>query len=209
MYPILKYMWSKDNYRESIKVIRNSCCVVFFFFMVGIDSSVLWSLCSGNFFRHCFLPTEQKNSHSLSPHLIVFRFKWSDKGTHRLLVELGTCTLIPLWWTAKLLLYTCWYGVASMVEIRRCGLCTGGYLSRFFTDFAWRVLFQHLANYASENLEAMNPPLFLRFLNLLMNDAIFLLDEAIQVRRGCLVTSLIDTAVWFSSVKDLKACSWL
>lgn len=27
----------------------------------------------------------------------------------------------------------------------------------------------------------MNPPLFLRFLNLLMNDAIFLLDEAIQV----------------------------
>lgn len=43
-------------------------------------------------------------------------------------------------------------------------------------------IFQHLANYASENLEAMNPPLFLRFLNLLMNDAIFLLDEAIQVR---------------------------
>lgn len=43
------------------------------------------------------------------------------------------------------------------------------------------VLFQHLAQYASENLEAMNPPLFLRFLNLLMNDAIFLLDEAIQV----------------------------
>lgn len=40
---------------------------------------------------------------------------------------------------------------------------------------------QHLADYASENLEAMNPPLFLRFLNLLMNDAIFLLDEAIQV----------------------------
>ncbi|XP_028664477.1 ubiquitin conjugation factor E4 A isoform X1 [Erpetoichthys calabaricus] len=37
-----------------------------------------------------------------------------------------------------------------------------------------------LADYASENLEAMNPPLFLRFLNLLMNDAIFLLDEAIQ-----------------------------
>lgn len=44
------------------------------------------------------------------------------------------------------------------------------------------VSFQHLAHYASENLEAMNPPLFLRFLNLLVNDAIFLLDEAIQVR---------------------------
>lgn len=49
-------------------------------------------------------------------------------------------------------------------------------------NLVWYVLFQHLANYASENLEAMNPPLFLRFLNLLMNDAIFLLDEAIQVR---------------------------
>lgn len=41
---------------------------------------------------------------------------------------------------------------------------------------------QCLADYASVNLEAMNPPLFLRYLNLLMNDAIFLLDEAIQVR---------------------------
>lgn len=44
---------------------------------------------------------------------------------------------------------------------------------------------QALADYASENLEAMNPPLFLRFLNLLMNDAIFLLDEAIQVGLSC------------------------
>lgn len=42
---------------------------------------------------------------------------------------------------------------------------------------------QALADYASENLEAMAPPLFLRFLNLLMNDAIFLLDEAIQVKH--------------------------
>lgn len=23
MYPILKYMWGKENYRESIKVIKN------------------------------------------------------------------------------------------------------------------------------------------------------------------------------------------
>lgn len=43
------------------------------------------------------------------------------------------------------------------------------------------VCWQRLAIYASENLEAMIPPLFLRFLNLLMNDAIYLLDEAIQV----------------------------
>uniref|UniRef100_A0A8C9HAT3 Ubiquitin conjugation factor E4 n=1 Tax=Piliocolobus tephrosceles TaxID=591936 RepID=A0A8C9HAT3_9PRIM len=44
----------------------------------------------------------------------------------------------------------------------------------------YRDSIKDLADYASKNLEAMNPPLFLRFLNLLMNDAIFLLDEAIQ-----------------------------
>ncbi|XP_020840437.1 ubiquitin conjugation factor E4 A isoform X1 [Phascolarctos cinereus] len=44
----------------------------------------------------------------------------------------------------------------------------------------YRESIKALADYASANLEAMNPPLFLRFLNLLMNDAIFLLDEAIQ-----------------------------
>ncbi|KAM8926947.1 ubiquitin conjugation factor E4 A [Pelodytes ibericus] len=44
----------------------------------------------------------------------------------------------------------------------------------------YRQSIKHLADYASENLEAVNPPLFLRFLNLLMNDAVFLLDEAIQ-----------------------------
>lgn len=49
---------------------------------------------------------------------------------------------------------------------------------------------QALADYASENLEAMNPPLFLRFLNLLMNDAIFLLDEAIQVGLSAHVVSV-------------------
>uniref|UniRef100_A0A8B9L9X8 Ubiquitin conjugation factor E4 A n=1 Tax=Astyanax mexicanus TaxID=7994 RepID=A0A8B9L9X8_ASTMX len=52
---------------------------------------------------------------------------------------------------------------------------------RMKTIFLCLLFFQCLAVYASENLEAMNPPLFLRFLNLLMNDAIFLLDEAIQV----------------------------
>ncbi|XP_046891178.1 ubiquitin conjugation factor E4 A [Hypomesus transpacificus] len=45
---------------------------------------------------------------------------------------------------------------------------------------SYRESVKRLAVYASENLEAMNPPLFLRYLNLLMNDAIFLLDEAIQ-----------------------------
>ncbi|XP_043532431.1 ubiquitin conjugation factor E4 A [Chiloscyllium plagiosum] len=44
----------------------------------------------------------------------------------------------------------------------------------------YRQSIKSLADYAFDNLEAMNPPLFLRFLNLLINDAIFLLDEAIQ-----------------------------
>ncbi|XP_064424835.1 ubiquitin conjugation factor E4 A [Latimeria chalumnae] len=44
----------------------------------------------------------------------------------------------------------------------------------------YRQSIKDLSDYASDNLEAMHPPLFLRFLNLLMNDAIFLLDEAIQ-----------------------------
>ena len=38
-----------------------------------------------------------------------------------------------------------------------------------------------LAVYAEDHIEETNPPLFLRFINLLINDAIFLLDEAIQV----------------------------
>ncbi|KAL3875775.1 hypothetical protein ACJMK2_033692 [Sinanodonta woodiana] len=36
-----------------------------------------------------------------------------------------------------------------------------------------------LAEYAEKNIEAVNAPLFLRFINLLINDAIFLLDEAL------------------------------
>lgn len=39
--------------------------------------------------------------------------------------------------------------------------------------------FRKLAEIAEQNMEAVNPPLFLRFANLLMNDAIFLLDEAL------------------------------
>lgn len=37
-----------------------------------------------------------------------------------------------------------------------------------------------MSAYAEANMEAVNPPLFLRFLNLLMNDAVFLLDEALS-----------------------------
>lgn len=69
----------------------------------------------------------------------------------------------------------------SSIEIigLSCHFCTVG---KGVTVVSLIISLQHLAHYASENLEAMNPPLFLRFLNLLMNDAVFLLDEAIQVR---------------------------
>ena len=42
-----------------------------------------------------------------------------------------------------------------------------------------RIRMKELADFAENNMEATNPPLFLRFVNLLMNDAIFLLDEAL------------------------------
>jgi ubiquitin conjugation factor E4 A len=40
--------------------------------------------------------------------------------------------------------------------------------------------FQALAAEAEANMEAVTPPLFLRFVNLLMNDAVFLLDDALS-----------------------------
>ncbi|XP_045518341.1 ubiquitin conjugation factor E4 A [Pieris brassicae] len=51
-------------------------------------------------------------------------------------------------------------------------------------EFLWgiqehRDAFTHLANEAEANMEAVHPPIFLRFVNLLINDAIFLLDEAL------------------------------
>lgn len=43
-----------------------------------------------------------------------------------------------------------------------------------------QILFRLLAKEAEQNMEAVSPPLFLRFVNLLMNDAVFLLDEALS-----------------------------
>lgn len=43
-----------------------------------------------------------------------------------------------------------------------------------------RNCFGTLAAEAAEQMEAVNPPLFLRFINLLINDAIFLLDESLS-----------------------------
>lgn len=42
------------------------------------------------------------------------------------------------------------------------------------------VIHRNLAREAEANMEAVTPPLFLRFVNLLMNDAVFLLDEALS-----------------------------
>ncbi|KAL1140342.1 hypothetical protein AAG570_000274 [Ranatra chinensis] len=51
-------------------------------------------------------------------------------------------------------------------------------------DYLWgipehRAVFKRLSSEAEANMEEVTPPLFLRFLNLLMNDAVFLLDEAL------------------------------
>ncbi|XP_055912261.1 ubiquitin conjugation factor E4 A [Eupeodes corollae] len=52
-------------------------------------------------------------------------------------------------------------------------------------EFLWtleeqRQCFKDLAIEAEKNMEATEPPLFLRFINLLINDAIFLLDESLS-----------------------------
>ncbi|XP_050447919.1 ubiquitin conjugation factor E4 A [Cataglyphis hispanica] len=52
-------------------------------------------------------------------------------------------------------------------------------------DYLWKLdehrsIFIALAKDAENNMEAVQPPLFLCFINLLMNDAVFLLDEALS-----------------------------
>ncbi|XP_015110282.1 ubiquitin conjugation factor E4 A [Diachasma alloeum] len=52
-------------------------------------------------------------------------------------------------------------------------------------DYLWKIEehrrnFKRLAIEAEDNMETVQPPLFLRFINLLMNDAVFLLDEALS-----------------------------
>ncbi|XP_049779135.1 ubiquitin conjugation factor E4 A isoform X2 [Schistocerca cancellata] len=52
-------------------------------------------------------------------------------------------------------------------------------------DYLWQIeehkdCFRQLAAEAESNMEAVSPPIFLRFINLLMNDAVFLLDEALS-----------------------------
>lgn len=52
-------------------------------------------------------------------------------------------------------------------------------------DYLWKIeeqreCFKRLAAHALEQMEAVNPPIFLRFVNLLINDAIYLLDESLS-----------------------------
>ena len=44
----------------------------------------------------------------------------------------------------------------------------------------FQLLFRLLAEVAEKEMGAVHQPLFLRFINLLMNDAVFLLDEALS-----------------------------
>ena len=54
-------------------------------------------------------------------------------------------------------------------------------ISTKFSSAGSCYIFQELAEYAEEHIEDTDPPLFLRFINLLINDAIYLLDEALDV----------------------------
>lgn len=52
-------------------------------------------------------------------------------------------------------------------------------------EYLWDIgeqkqCFKRLAQEAEANMEAVDPPIFLRFINLLINDAIFLLDESLS-----------------------------
>ncbi|CAL8345589.1 unnamed protein product [Arctogadus glacialis] len=78
-------------------------------------------------------------------------------------------------------------------------------LKYMWTKESYRESIKSLAAYASVNLEAMNPPLFLRYLNLLMNDAIFLLDEAIQYLSKIKVLQLErDRGEWEGLAPDAR-----
>ncbi|CAG9864352.1 unnamed protein product [Phyllotreta striolata] len=76
-------------------------------------------------------------------------------------------------------------------------------------DHLWELpehlgAFRALAEHAERNMEAVNPPLFLKFANLLINDAIFLLDEALaNMAKLKEMQQAQDTGEWASlSARD-------
>ena len=57
---------------------------------------------------------------------------------------------------------------------------TPPYICTYFDNFPRYInRFLSLATYAEEHIEDEEAPVFLRFINLLINDAIYLLDEAL------------------------------
>ena len=72
-------------------------------------------------------------------------------------------------------------------------LCAENHCIVLFTELCF-IFSQVLAEHAEEHIEDTNPPLFLRFINLLINDAIFLLDEAIQVSFYTVVLAEVPLA---------------
>ena len=62
---------------------------------------------------------------------------------------------------------------------------------------------QALAAYAEQHIDDTEAPVFLRFINLLINDAIFLLDEALSVSVVHLSVFLTD---WLQSSSLCSCC---
>jgi ubiquitin conjugation factor E4 A len=78
-------------------------------------------------------------------------------------------------------------------------------------DYIWKIdeqreCFVKLEQEAIQNMEAVDPPLFLRFVNLLINDAIFLLDESLnnlqQIRQ---LQAAQDSGEWNSIPANERA----
>ncbi|TTO95317.1 Ubiquitin conjugation factor E4 A [Bagarius yarrelli] len=97
-------------------------------------------------------------------------------------------------------------GTPQTIQFQRqrafCSYCHASHLAEALITVFVDIEF---TDFASKNLEAMNPPLFLRFLNLLMNDAIFLLDEAIQyLSKIKLLQIERDLGEWDSLAPDAR-----
>ena len=62
----------------------------------------------------------------------------------------------------------------------------------YFDEFFHYIdRFLSLATYAEEHIEDEDAPVFLRFINLLINDAIYLLDEALGYMKQIQVNNFL------------------
>ena len=68
----------------------------------------------------------------------------------------------------------------------------------YFDDFPHYInRFLSLATYAEEHIEDEDAPVFLRFINLLINDAIYLLDEALGYMKQIQVSNFLYISAIF------------